>query len=218
MLEETGLIIPVGMWVIESVCQQIAAWAAAGCGDIRVAVNVSGRQFSSPGFVEAVAAAIRTSGIPPELLDIEITERALMAHDAETDAVLRDLKTLGVLIAIDDFGTGCSSLSYLQRYPIDTLKIDISFIRGLIDDIDGGAIAVTIINMARILKMTVIAEGVETESQLTFLRTHECDEIQGYLFSRPLLPSDLARLGRSRTPPRIRGVTPSVALLPLLPS
>ena len=207
VLEDTGMIVPVGMWVIGAVCQQIAAWARAGLGDIRVAVNVSGRQFSHPGFVEEVAEAIRANGIPASTLDIEITESSLMARTDDTEAVLRALKRLGVLIAIDDFGTGYSSLSYLKRYPIDTLKIDISFIRDLTTDADGAAIAVTIINMARILKMTVIAEGVETEPQLDFLRAHACDEIQGYLFSKPLPAAELAALrARSTSPGSVQAV------------
>ncbi len=211
VLEETGLIVPVGTWVIETVCRQIADWSRAGLGDIRVAVNVSGKQFARPGFVAEVANAIELNAIPPTTLDIEITESSLMARTDETDNVLRELKALGVLIAIDDFGTGYSSLSYLKRYPIDTLKIDISFIRDLTTNEDGAAIAVAIISMARILKMTVIAEGVETQPQLDFLRTHACDEIQGYFFSRPLPAADLASLTNRKRTPTETPIAPAVA-------
>lgn len=194
VLEETGMIIAVGAWVIDTVCRQIAAWSHAGLGDICVAVNVSGRQFAHPDFVGQVADAIHSNHIPPATLDIEITESSLMARTEDTGVVLHALKALGVRIAIDDFGTGYSSLSYLKRYPIDTLKIDASFIRDITSNEDDAAIAVTIINMARILKMSVIAEGVETETQLAFLRAHQCDEIQGYLFSKPLPAIDLAAM------------------------
>ncbi len=197
-LEETGLIIPVGRWVLETVCAQIATWFRDGLGEIRVAVNVSGTQFAHPGFVNEVSDAIRKHGIPARTLDIEITESSLMSRSTDTDTALHELKALGVTIAIDDFGTGYSSLSYLKRYPIDALKIDISFIREITTDADDAAIAVAIINMARILKMTVIAEGVETEAQLAILREHACDEIQGYLFSKPLPATELASLKRTR--------------------
>ena len=194
MLEDTELIVPVGAWVIATACRQIAAWAREGLGSIRVSVNVSGQQIHRPGFVAEVARAIQETGIAPESLDLELTESALMAQTEATVAVLRELKALGVLIAIDDFGTGYSSLAYLKRFPIDTLKIDISFIRDLATNPDGAAITAAIINLARSLKLTVVAEGVETEPQLAFLRQHACDEIQGFYFSRPLRATDLATL------------------------
>ncbi len=202
VLEETGMIVAVGAWVINTACRQIAAWSEAGLGDICVAVNVSGRQFAHPSFVADVAEAIRANGIQASSLDIEITESSLMARTKDTAVVLHALKALGVRIAIDDFGTGYSSLSYLKRYPIDTLKIDASFIRDITHNEDDAAIAVTIINMARILKMSVIAEGVETEPQLEFLRKHHCDAIQGYLFSKPLpaLGITALRTATGRTP------------------
>ncbi|MHB8837814.1 MAG: putative bifunctional diguanylate cyclase/phosphodiesterase [Gemmatimonadaceae bacterium] len=193
-LESTGLIMPVGAWVIEAACRQMGEWARAGLGDIQVAVNVSSRQFLSRGFVDGVARAIAESGIAPGSLSIEISESSLMSKRIEADNVLRELKALGVPIAIDDFGTGYSSLAYLRRFPIDTLKIDISFIRDITTSEDGAAIAVAIIDMARSLKMHVIAEGVETTPQLEWLRAHACNEIQGFLYSRPLCADDLARL------------------------
>lgn len=194
ILEETGMIIPVGRWVIQTACRQISEWARAGIGPIRVAVNVSGKQFMHGGFVADVARAIEESGIPPETLDIEITESSLMSRREDIDNVLGKLKAMGVWLAIDDFGTGYSSLAYLKRFPIGTLKIDISFIRDVTTDPDGAAITVAIIHMARSLKMRVIAEGVETQPQLDFLREHACDEIQGYLCSPPLPASELAKL------------------------
>ena len=193
-LESTGLILQGGAWVIERVCRQISEWAANGTGALRVAVNVSSRQFTAPGFVDLVARALRTSGILPESLEIEITESCLMAGTRESDQILCDLKALGVRISIDDFGTGYSSLAYLRRFPVDTLKIDISFIQDVPASADGAAIAVAIINLARSLRLTVVAEGVETPSQLAFLQEHDCDEIQGYLCSGPVTAAELARL------------------------
>jgi len=194
LLEATGLIVPVGSWAIATACRQVSEWASQGLGDIPVAVNVSGKQFLLGGLVPVVERALADSGIAPHLLHIEITESSLMTRSEEAETLLRALKALGVEIAIDDFGTGYSSLAYLRRFPIDTLKIDISFIRDVTTSADGAAIAVAIINMARSLKMRVIAEGVETQSQLDWLRRNACDEIQGFLYSRPLPATELARL------------------------
>jgi diguanylate cyclase (GGDEF)-like protein len=196
-LESTGLIVPVGTWVIESACRQIGEWERSGIGSICVSVNVSSRQFLRDDFVAIVTAAIRANDIAPELLEIEITESSLMSRSAAADTTLAELKALGVSISIDDFGTGYSSLAYLKRFPIDTLKIDISFIRDVTTSVEGAAIAKAIIEMARSLKMTVIAEGVETQPQLDWLRQHACDEIQGFLYSRPLCADDLALLRRN---------------------
>ena len=198
-LEATGLIVPVGAWVIATACRQMAEWARDGMGAIKVAVNVSSRQLLRRGFVASVAQALEANGIVAGALGIEITESSLMSKRAEADQVLRELKALGVSIAIDDFGTGYSSLAYLRRFPIDTLKIDISFIRELPLSEDGAAIATAIIEMARSLKMTVVAEGVETQPQLDWLRAHACDEIQGFLYSRPV---DAAELAILRVTPR----------------
>jgi len=191
-LEDTGLIVPVGTWVIETVCRQIAEWASSGSGWIRVAVNVSCKQFLRNDFLPDVARALRENGVAPESLAVEITESSLMSRTARTDNVLQELKALGVGIAIDDFGTGYSSLAYLQRFPIDTLKIDISFIRDVTTNPASAAIAVAIIDMARSLKMKVVAEGVETLAQLEFLRQHACDEIQGFYCARPMPAAELA--------------------------
>ena len=197
-LEDSGLMVPVGRWVIETVCRQLRAWKGTSMANVSVAVNVTSRQFLSEGFVASVARAIRENAIPMALLDIEITESSLLTKDDATDRVLRELKALGARIAVDDFGTGYSNLSYLKRFPIDTLKIDIQFVRDIASGPDGGAIAVAIIAMARSLRLTVIAEGVETLPQLEFLRSHGCDEIQGYYCSRPLPVAALEVLRGSR--------------------
>jgi diguanylate cyclase (GGDEF)-like protein len=212
VLEETGLIVPVGAWVIEAACRQIGEWASSGIGWMRVAVNVSSKQFLRRGFVSDIARALRGSNVAPELLDIEITESSLMSRREEVDDVIRELKTLGVGIAIDDFGTGYSSLAYLKRFPIDTLKIDISFVREVTTSPTAAAIAVAIISMARSLKMKVVAEGVETVPQLEFLRQHDCDEIQGYYCSRPLTAAVLTEAALGQRP---RDLAPSPPQLPV---
>ena len=194
VLDDTGLIIDVGRWVLDTVCRQIAQWEQDGLKGISVAVNVSSRQLLQPGFAAEVAEALRGHGIAAHSLEIEITAHALISRAIDTEAALRALKALGVRIALDDFGTGYSSLSCLRRYPIDALKIDGSFIDAITTDPDDAAIAAAIIQMARVLSMTVIAEGVETQAQLDFLREHSCDEIQGYIFSRPLPAAAIAAL------------------------
>ncbi|MES3022133.1 MAG: EAL domain-containing protein [Pseudomonadota bacterium] len=186
ILEETGLIVRVGTWVINEACSQIARWGAAGVGPVHVSVNVSGIQFFVGGLEEEVLNAIKLHGIAPELLELELTESSLMSNAEETIAVLRNLKALGISISIDDFGTGYSSLAYLKRFPIDKLKIDIAFVREVTSNPDDAAIVLAIINMAHSLKLRVIAEGVEKDAQLAYLRRHGCDEMQGYYFSRPL--------------------------------
>jgi len=191
-LEELGLIVPVGAWVIDMACQQIRAWDEAGIGQIPIAVNVSSRQVHEEGFVRQVADMVRGHGIDPKLLEFEITESTLMAHGESTDAVLHRLKELGISISIDDFGTGYSNLAYLNRFRVDTLKIDIAFIRDVTTNADAATIAVAIINMAHSLRLKVVAEGVETREQLDFLRLHGCDEAQGYFLSRPLPADQLA--------------------------
>jgi len=191
VLEATGLIVPVGRWVLQTVCAQIAEWSVRGLTQVRVAVNVSSQQFARPEFIDDVRAALATSGISAATLDLEITESALMSRSPEVAVSLHALAQMGVRIAIDDFGTGYSSLSYLTRFPIDTLKIDISFIQDISPDAETSALTAAIIGLARTLKMNVVAEGVETAEQLAFLRAHACDEIQGYLFSPPLTAEEL---------------------------
>lgn len=186
LLEETGLIVRVGSWVIDAACKQINAWMHSSVGPVHVAVNVASRQFSDGGLETEVLAHIKKHGIEPALLELELTESSLMSNVEQTIEVLQNLKAVGVTIAIDDFGTGYSSLAYLKRFPIDKLKIDIAFIRDVTTSPDDAAITLAVIRMAHSLKLSVIAEGVETEAQLAFLQRHSCDEIQGYYFSRPV--------------------------------
>src|SRR5437764_122119 len=198
MLEETGLIVPVGTWVIATVCEQIGRWTRSPIGPLQVSVNVAGRQFIEGDLAADVLAALESHHVAGDLLELELTETSLMTNTERTIATLERLKALGVQISIDDFGTGYSSLAYLRRFPIDKLKIDIAFIRNITNDPDDAAIARTIIHMAHGLKLKVIAEGVETAAQATYLARHHCDQIQGYYFSRPLpLPELELLLGRS---------------------
>jgi len=192
-LEEMGLIVPVGTWVVESACRQIRKWQKAGLGDVRIAVNVSPKQVREELFIAHVSAAVRDNRIDPALLEFEITETTLMAHGESTDIALRSLKALGISISIDDFGTGYSNLAYLKRFQVDALKIDTGFIHDITTNADSATIAVAIINMAHNLRLKVIAEGVETQEQLDFLRDHGCDEAQGFFFSKALPEAELSQ-------------------------
>jgi diguanylate cyclase (GGDEF)-like protein len=189
-LEETGLIVPVGEWVLRTACTEKEAWRRAGMEFPRLSVNLSGRQLNDPGLIRTVSRVIEETRIDPHTLELEITE-SMIQNPEVTAGVLRDLSSMGVTLAIDDFGTGYSSLSYLKVFPVDTLKIDQSFVRDITTDPNDAAIAKAIIAMAHSLQMRVIAEGVETEEQLAFLSAQECDEIQGYLFGRPVAASQV---------------------------
>jgi len=217
ILEDTGLIIRAGAWLIDAACRQIAAWNRSKVGPVLVAVNVSSRQFIEGDLEEEVRAALERHRVPPELLELELTETALMSNAERTIGVLTRLKDLGVKCAIDDFGTGYSSLAYLQRFPIDKLKIDIAFVRDITTNPNDAAIAVAIISMAHSLKLRVIAEGVEARAQLEYLRRNRCDEIQGYFFSRPLPPAELGHLveaGKGLPPdPNQSGEPPQTLLI-----
>jgi diguanylate cyclase (GGDEF)-like protein/PAS domain S-box-containing protein len=191
-LEEMGLIVPVGAWVIDMACRQIRQWQVSALGEVRIAVNVSSRQVREDRFVSDVAAIMRDYHIDPTLLEFEITESTLLANGESADIALRELKDMGISISIDDFGTGYSNLAYLKRFLVDALKIDISFIRDVTTNADDATIAVAIINMAHSLRLKVVAEGVETREQLDFLRVHGCDEVQGYFLSRPLPAEELS--------------------------
>jgi len=186
VLEETGMIVPVGEWVLKSVCEQLKRWEKEGIIPRPIAVNLSARQFRRKSLADVVGQVLRESGVRPALLKLELTESLLMSDAKEAVETLYELKNLGVQLSVDDFGTGYSSLAYLKRFPLDELKIDRAFVRDAISDPDDAAIAVTIINLAHSLKLSVVAEGVETEGQLNFLRSHGCDEIQGFYFARPL--------------------------------
>ena len=197
--EDTRLILPIGEWAIEEACRQGRLWHSQGTG-IRVAVNVSARQFQQPNVVSMIHEALKRSGFDPNYLEIEITESTAMQNPELTADILLDLKSLGISIAIDDFGVGHSSLNYLKRFPIDALKIDRSFVQDATRGGTDGAIVSAVIAMAKALNIRVIAEGVETEEQLRFLRDHGCFEVQGYLFSRPMAAESLTDMIHNASP------------------
>jgi diguanylate cyclase (GGDEF)-like protein/PAS domain S-box-containing protein len=190
MAEQSGLIIDLGNWVMRQACAQGAAWARGARSDFRIAVNVSARQFGSDGLIEAVTSALAVSGLAPANLELELTESMLMHNQGSVIERMRALSALGVQLSIDDFGTGYSSLSYLHKLPVDCLKLDQSFVRDLVHDPDDAAIARTVVTLGQSLKLRVIAEGVESEEQARFLNLLGCEEVQGYLFGRPMSASD----------------------------
>lgn len=187
MAEEMGLIAPLGEWVLETACRQTKAWQTQGLPPLRVAVNLSARQFEQKNLTERVSQILRETNLDPKCLELELTEGLILQDETAAHQAFTVWRDMGIRIAIDDFGTGYSSLSYPKRFPFDAIKIDKSFIRDLADDRQNAAITIAIIQMAHYMNMTVIAEGVENESELAFLCAHECDEIQGYFFS-PALP------------------------------
>jgi len=196
LLEESGMIVPVGEWVIQEVCSQLKVWQADGVKPVPVAVNLSGRQFQQKDLAATITHLAREQGIVADLLHCEITESLLMSNVEQAIATLKALQSAGIQIAVDDFGTGYSSLSYLKRFPINALKIDQSFVRDITTNPDDAAIATAIIQLAHNLGLKVIAEGVETAEQLQFLRLSRCDEMQGYFLSRPVDSAAIARLLR----------------------
>jgi diguanylate cyclase (GGDEF)-like protein/PAS domain S-box-containing protein len=196
--EETGLIVPIGAWVMRTACAQNKAWQDAGLGHLRVAVNLSARQFGAAHLLADIAAVLEHTGLAPDRLEIELTESLFMSDVNLAVETLHGMKKLGVNLSIDDFGTGYSSLSYLSRFPIDVLKIDRSFVADITRDASDAAIVASIIALAHNLKLDVIAEGVETAEQLDYLRRHHCDEMQGYYFSRPLAAGDFEQLLRQK--------------------
>jgi len=200
LAEECGLILPLGEWVVDEACRQIRAWLEAGLAVPPIAVNLSLRQFRVEHLARMIVHALNTYSLEAKYLEFEITESAAM-HDLDaTMAILRELKGIGLKLSLDDFGTGYSSLAYLKRFPIDHLKIDRAFVRDLTTDPDDAAICVAIINLAHNLRMRVIAEGVESEAQMNYLRRNGCDDIQGYYFSRPVPAAEFARLLSAWTP------------------
>lgn len=192
LAEETGLIVPIGEWIFQEACRQNAAWRSMGLPRIRVSVNLSPVQFRKPTLHESVCSALDDAGLDSDGLELEVTESLLMNDPAETAGVLGRLKSRGIHISIDDFGTGYSSLSYLKRFPINALKIDRSFVTDVTSNPDDAAIATAIILMGHSLKLSVVAEGVETENQLEFLKVLQCNEVQGFLFSPPV-PAERAQ-------------------------
>jgi diguanylate cyclase len=194
--EECGLILPIGRWVLHEACRQTQAWLQAGLDIGHIAVNVSPREFHSKDFLAGVISILNDTGLEPRYLELEMTESGLMQDTKPSAAILMALKKLGVQIAIDDFGTGYSSLSYLLRFPFNTLKIDQSFVQDLNDNTSdsGEAIVSAIIAMGMSLKKRVVAEGIETKQQLTFLQSHHCFEGQGFYFKRPMPANAFAAL------------------------
>lgn len=185
MAENTGLILPIGEWVLKTACSAAQKWQEKGLPAVPVAVNVSAVQFRQEFFPELVKRVLQDTGLAPHHLELELTESVLSDTDL-TLPVLQELKAMGVNLAIDDFGTGYSSLSYLRQFPVTKLKVDRSFIKAVAVSPDDAAITAAIISMGRSLNLKVTAEGVENEAQMSFLRTHKCDGIQGYYFSKPL--------------------------------
>jgi diguanylate cyclase (GGDEF)-like protein len=211
LAEETGLIIPIGKWVIETACAQNMTWQRQGLPPIRIAVNLSPRQFADPHLLGDIRAALEKSGMAPEFLEIEITESMVMQNLERTMRVLEAIKRLGITLSIDDFGTGYSSMSLVKKLPIDALKIDRSFVREIASDADDKAIAEAIIALGRALDLTVVAEGVETAEQEAVLRAHNCDEIQGYLISKPVPAGEFATFLANHTQERLRAQAAQVA-------
>ena len=194
LAEDTGLIIPIGEWVLRQACEQNRRWQDQGFAPIQMAVNISARQFHDQELSQTVIRILRDSGLAPGHLELELTESSIMQNAEFAADVLTRWKRMGINISIDDFGTGFSSLASLKRLPIDALKIDQSFVRDATTDQDDGAIVMAIITLAHNLRLRVVAEGVETEEQLRFLQLLRCDEIQGYFFSKPLLPEAFVSL------------------------
>jgi EAL domain-containing protein (putative c-di-GMP-specific phosphodiesterase class I) len=192
--EDSGIILPIGMWVRREACRQARAWQDAGLPPLPVAVNISVVEFRDQNFLESIRSILKETRLEPRFLELELTESVLMQHAETATTVLRQLKAMGVQLAVDDFGTGYSSLSYLRRFPIDSLKIDRSFIRDVASNTDDATIVSAMISMGRSLKQKVIAEGVETREQFLVLQGQLCSEGQGYYFSRPVPPKQFATL------------------------
>jgi len=209
LAEETGLIVPIGRWALMQACAQNMAWLRQGLPSVSMAVNLSPRQFADDGLLHDIDDALNACGMPPTLLQLEVTESMVMQNVSRAVKILDAIQSRGIRLAIDDFGTGYSSMSLMKQFPIDTIKIDRSFVRDLPDDPEDQAIAHAIIRMGKALGMTVVAEGVETEEQLAFLRHHGCDQMQGYLFSKPLPAEKMVELLQS---------PPALASPPLQPA
>jgi diguanylate cyclase (GGDEF)-like protein/PAS domain S-box-containing protein len=206
--ENSGLIVPIGEWVLRTACRQARKWQDDGLPAVSVAVNVSAVQFRQQGFCELIRSVLHETGLAAQCLELELTESVLLANADVTLTVLRELKSMGLTLAIDDFGTGYSNFTSLRQFGVSKLKIDRSFISDVATNPDDSAITAAIISMAKSLRLKVIAEGVENEAQMSFLRTHQCDEIQGYYFSKPLAVDDVADKLRG-------GIAGVVEILPL---
>jgi len=199
----------VGEWVLQTACEQVRRWHAMDLEPMRIGVNVSAQQFEDPMLIEKIRGALKETKLPPEFLEIELTESCLMSDPGEAGALLRELRAVGVRIAIDDFGTGYSSLTYLHDFPLNALKIDKNFVQSVEANDRGGPIAKMIVGLGKNLGLDVIAEGVETEGQLEYVRNHGCDIAQGYLYARPEAPDELVawlKANRRVSETRIRSV------------
>ncbi len=192
--EETGLIIPIGKWVLNTVCAQNVAWQKQGLPAVRMSMNLSPRQAADDNLLRDIRDTLKNTGMAPDLLELEISESMVMHNPSRMIAVLAEIKKLGVRLAIDDFGTSYSSLAQIKHFPFDTLKVDRSFIRNISENAEDMAIAKAIITMGKSLSLTVVAEGVETVEEMNFLKENSCDEMQGYYFSKPIAPEDFAHL------------------------
>ena len=201
--EDCGLILPIGRWVLREACLQVGAWLQAGLPPITVAVNTSALEFRAKDFLENIRATLEDTRSEPRYLELELTESILMRDAKSTDSMLHVLADLGVKLAVDDFGTGYSSLSYLRQFPIDTLKIDQSFVNRMTSSPDDATIVSAVISMGKSLKQRVIAEGVETPEQYAFLLAQHCDEGQGYYFYRPVVAEALATLLQTGVSPTL---------------
>jgi len=190
--ENSGLIVPIGEWVLRTACSQARRWQDEGLPAVTIAINVSAIQFRQDGFCELIRRVLHETGLAPQYLELELTESLLLSNADVVSSVVQELKAMGLTLAIDDFGTGYSSFSYLRQFRVSKLKIDRSFIRDVAANPNDAAITTAIISMAKSLNLKVIAEGVEDEAQMSFLRTHQCDEIQGYYFSKPVSPEEAA--------------------------
>jgi EAL domain-containing protein (putative c-di-GMP-specific phosphodiesterase class I) len=192
--EDCGLILPIGKWVLREACRQARAWVDVGLPLANMAVNISAMEFRNENFLQDVFAVLKETGLDPRYLELELTESVLMKHAEATQSILKALRAKGVQLAVDDFGTGYSSLSYLRKFSIDALKIDQSFVRQIATTPQETTIVAAVISMGRSLKLRVVAEGVQTQQELAFLQAHQCDEAQGYFFSRPVPPQQFATL------------------------
>jgi len=203
--EDCGLIVPIGHWVLREACRQAKAWEDAGVEAVPVAVNISAVQFRHKDFLEDIRRTLAETGLEPGCLELELTESVLMQDAGSTGSTLKALKAMGVHLSVDDFGTGYSSLSYLTQFPIDTLKIDQSFVHKMLRNANDASVISAVISMGRNLNQRVIAEGVETEEQLRFLQARQCNEGQGYYFSHPLNTEDFAKYVKTNASPATSG-------------
>lgn len=198
LAEESGMIIPLGQWVLHEVCTQARAWQEEGLPLIKVAVNISIKQFRQPNLIEQIQTTLQQTGLPPTALELELTESVLIHDPPHATQIMNQLKELGISLSLDDFGIGYSSLNYLRHFPLDSIKIDRSFVKDMTENTNGAALSKSIVTIAHSLGLKAIAEGVETWAQHDFLASCGCNELQGFLFSKPLPPDEFAALLREK--------------------